>query len=152
MNQNKRTLTTILFLFLAAIIAACSPSQPADPDATLAVTAGDSEAVYSPNDLANINNVTVEAEGTTYVGVPLSDLLQHAGVDDPATLSQVTAVASDGFSADYEPALFLEPQTIVAYATTEGDLANDEQPFRMVLPDQPGRMNVRMLARIEAAP
>lgn len=156
MNHTTRTLITLLTLILIAVLAACSAPQPADPDATLTVTIGENEMAYSRADLQEMDETTVEAEGTAYVGVPLSDLLQDAlasaGVGNPEELSEVTAVASDGYSAAYEPDLFLSPQTIVAYATSEGDLADDEQPFRMVLSDQPGRMNVRMLARIEAAP
>lgn len=152
MKRYTRILITILTLILATTLISCGAPQPAAQDATLAVISGDSETVYSRSELQELGETNVGAGGVTYVGVPLNDLLQHAGVDDPAALSEVTAVASDGFSAAYAPDLFLSPQTIVAYATTQGDLGNDEQPFRMVLPNQPGRMNVRMLARIEAGP
>lgn len=153
MKPNTRTLITILTLLLVAVLAAaCRAPQPADPAATLTITTGEGESSFSYSALAEMSSTTVEEGGTSYVGVPLADLLRQAGVADPSTLSEVTAIASDGFSATYEPDLFLSPQSIVAYATAEGDLANDEQPFRMVLPGEPGRMNVRMLARIEATP
>lgn len=152
MKRYTLILITILTLILATALIGCGAPQPAAQDATLTVIYGESETTYSHSDLQEVGHTTIEAGGVTYVGVPLNDLLQHAGIDDPAALSEVTTVASDGFSAAYAPDLFLSPQTIVAYATTQGDLANDEQPFRMVLPDQPGRMNVRMLARIEAGP
>ncbi len=77
-------------------------------------------------------------------------LLQDAGFD-LEEITEVTAIAADEFSAAYERELFSAPDTIVAYGTEEGDLAQDEQPLRMVLPEQPGRMNVRMLARIEVS-
>lgn len=151
MNRKHAYLKRLLLLLLGTLLVACGSQQPADDDAKLMVVAGDSETSYTRADLEALTTTNVEADGATYTGVALADLLREAGAT-PEDLQTVEAVASDGFSATYEPDLFLNPQTIVAYATLDGDLAEDERPFRMVVPDQPGRMNVRMLARIEAGP
>jgi DMSO/TMAO reductase YedYZ molybdopterin-dependent catalytic subunit len=148
MTNKPFVLKLMTLLLLCVILASCGSEEPADENATLTVVSGDNETIYSRADLEALSSANLEAEGSTYVGVPLVDLLRDAGVE-PEAVSSVSAVATDGFSASYEPDLFLSPQTIVAYATTEGNLATDEQPFRMVVPDQPGRMNVRMLARVE---
>lgn len=151
MNRKPSYLKRALLLLLGSLLVACGSQQPADDDATLIVVAGDSETAYTRADLEALATANIETDGATYVGVALVDLLRDAGAT-PEDLETVEAVATDGFRATYEPDLFLNPQTIVAYATLDGDLAGDERPFRMVVPDQPGRMNVRMLARVEASP
>lgn len=148
MKHKVRILTFLLMSMLAVMLAACSGTEGVSENATLTVVAGENEQSYTRAELEELGAATVDAEGNSYVGVPLSTLLEDAGID-AAGAGTVSAVASDGFSASYEPEMVLDPETIVAYATSDGDLAGDEQPFRMVLPDQPGRMNVRMLARIE---
>lgn len=146
----RTILLTFVLLLSLALVVACGANAPADDVTTaLVVVAGDTETHYTAEQLAALEQATVDAEGSTYVGVPLAALLQDAGID-PAQAATVSAIASDGFSATYEGELVLDEQTIVAYATEGGDLAGDDGAFRMVLPDQPGRMNVRMLARIEA--
>ncbi len=151
--KGKRILLVIIIVMLAlgTLLVACGSPEPADPDAALAVVAAENETKYTRADLEALGQATAEADGNTYVGVPLADLLRDAGLD-PAQLETVTAVASDGFSATYDAEMIQSAGTLVAYALADGALANDEQPFRMVLPGQPGRLNVRMLARIEAAP
>jgi hypothetical protein len=42
--------------------------------------------------------------------------------------------------------------TLVAYARVDGPLGEDEGSFRMVLPDQEGKMNPRELVEIIAIP
>jgi len=95
--------------------------------------------------------VEVTSKDVIYVGVTLTALLQDAGID-PTALKAVKAVASDGFSANYEPALFTLADTILAYATTTGDLSAEEAPFRMVLPAEGGKLNPRMIVEILAIP
>ena len=41
---------------------------------------------------------------------------------------------------------------MVAYARLDGPLADTEAPFSMVLPEQEGKMNVRMVVKIVALP
>ena len=79
------------------------------------------------------------------------DLLRDAGFD-PAALKAVKAVASDGYSVNYDPALFQRADVLVAYAQTDGPLPADDGMVRMVIPDAEGKLNVRMLTKIEAVP
>lgn len=152
MKRKTLLYTIVLPVLLLAVLSACGDAASGGDEptngATLKLVTGGGETDYTREELEALGQVTVEAEGNAYVGVRLADLLQDAGVD-PAQLGTVTSVAADGFSAEYDGELVRHSQTIVAYATTEGELAGDEQPFRMVLPEQPGRMNVRMLERIE---
>ncbi len=87
----------------------------------------------------------------TYVGVTLTALLADAGIDS-ALLTAVKAVAVDGFTANYDSSLYANADTIVAYARVDGPLADDEGPFRMVLPNEDGKMNARQLVEIIAIP
>jgi len=145
----KRNLFIILNVLLLVSLFACGGEEPA-ADAALTVSGGEVEEVYGAADLRDLPAATVTVRGVTYRGVALPTLLKDAGFD----LEQVTAVeavAEDGFSATYDGALFASEDTIVAYERADDDLAGDEQPFRMALPEQPGRMNVRMLVRIEVS-
>lgn len=139
-----RTLLLVVTLFLVA----CGGQEPEAAEVNLTVSGGEIQQSYTLDDLRALPAATSTAEGTTYVGVSLGALLQDAGFDIEQII-EVTAVATDDFSAAYGPDLFSAADAIVAYETDEGSLAQDEQPLRMVLPEQPGRMNVRMLARIE---
>jgi hypothetical protein len=145
----KHIFFTLLVLIL--LISACAPKEPVAPGNTLQVTIGDTHKTYTLARLKALGDAQATFNGATYIGVPLETLLLDAGID-PASLSAVKAVAVDGFSANYDPALFNLPDTLVAYARLDGPLADDEAPFRMVLPDQEGKLNVRMLAEIVALP
>ncbi|HSM57013.1 MAG TPA: molybdopterin-dependent oxidoreductase [Candidatus Sulfomarinibacteraceae bacterium] len=142
----KRLLLIFALLSLVVVLPACGSETADQGDITpLAVVTGDSEVSYTVQQLQALPAETVDG----YTGVTLAELLQHAGID-PTPLSSVNAIASDGFSATYEPDLIMAPDTLVAYGHDGGDLPADEQPLRMVLPEQPGRLNVRMLVRLEA--
>jgi hypothetical protein len=145
----KRIFFTLMVLSL--LISACGVKEPVAPGNTLQVTIGDTHKTYTLAMLKALGDTQATFKGVTYIGIPLTTLLSDAGID-PANLSAVKAVAVDGFSANYDPALFNLPDTLVAYARLEGPLANNELPFCMVLPDQEGKLNVRMLAEIVALP
>lgn len=146
----KRNLFVLLTLLLAVALFACGGEEPAATDAVLTVSGGEVEESYSADDLRALPATTATVEGVTYRGVSLPTLLEDAGFD-PEQIATVEAVADDGFSATYEPELFTREDTVVAYERADGDLAGDEQPFRMVLPEQRGRLNVRMLVRLEVS-
>ena len=143
-----------LYLGLLALffLAGCAAQTgPTPEEAALRVSDGTTEKIYSVADLEALPVSEASFGEFTYVGVPLSTLLEDAGFD-PDTASAVKAVAADGFSANYEPALFNKADTLVSYARADGPLVEDEGPFRMVLPDQEGKLNVRMLAEIRVIP
>jgi hypothetical protein len=143
----------ILFILLVLVLtlAACAPKQAASSGTSLKVTDGTVEKTYSVDDLKALGEVQASDKGVGYIGVTLKALLQDAGID-PTTLSAVKAVASDGFTSNYDPSQFLAVDTLVAYARADGPLAEDEGTFRMVLPDQGGQLNPRMLVEIDAIP
>ena len=81
--------------------------------------------------------------------VSMSFLLQDAGFD-PLSLSAVKATAADGYSVNYDAGLFLRDDVLVAIATADGPLAADDGIFRMVLPGEEGKLNLRMLTELRA--
>ena len=95
-----------LVMLLALALSACAtPAAPAADAPVLVVTDGAASKGFSVDQLKALGPVEVTAKDVTYVGVKLSDLLTAAGFD-PAALSAVKATATDGFSANYEPAQF----------------------------------------------
>jgi hypothetical protein len=140
--------------FLAALLGlliSCNQAAPPVSGDSLKVTDGSSEQSYTVADMQALGAEQAALNDVTYIGVPLSLLVQEAGFD-PATLAAVKATASDGFSAHYEPDLANRPDTLVAYARVNGPLAEDEGTFRMVLPDQGGKLNPRDLVEIKVYP
>jgi hypothetical protein len=87
----------------------------------------------------------------TYQGVQLKELLEEAGFT-PEDLSAVKATATDGYSVNYDSTLFLRKDVIVAYATKDGTLSEDDGTFRMVLPGEEGKLNIRFLEELKAMP
>ncbi len=150
--MNKKLLFTGILL-LSSLLTACAGPDPqaATTDELLVLTDGTTEVAYSAADLQAFPAAQASFGEITYIGVPLASLLKEAGFD-PQSMRAVKAVAEDGFSANYDPGLANQPDTLVAYARADGPLAEDEGPFRMVLPAQEGKMNVRILSRLELVP
>jgi hypothetical protein len=143
----KRTLVVILVLALA--LAACAPKTAAPSGSVLKVTDGTIAKTYTVDNLKALGAVQASDKGVVYIGVPLKVLLQDAGID-PTQLSAVKAVASDGFTSNYDSTQFLADEMLVAYARADGPLTADEGVFRIVLPDQGGKLNPRLLVEIDA--
>jgi DMSO/TMAO reductase YedYZ molybdopterin-dependent catalytic subunit len=137
----------LVIIVMAILLVGCSPSAPAAAGDVLLVTDGTTEKSYSAADLQGLEAAQAAFKGVTYTGVPLSLLLADAGFD-PEGLSAVKATAADGFSANYDPDLVGRSDTLVAYAQADGPLAAEDGTFRMVLPDQEGKMNARNLVEI----
>ena len=73
-----------------------------------------------------------------------ADLFPDQGFEDFSK-----AVAVDGYSVNYDPAQVLKDNVLVAYAQVDGNpLSADDGNFRMVLPDEEGKLNVRMLTEL----
>lgn len=141
----------IVTFVIALALSACAP-QTQDPAApVLKVSDGNVEKTYTADDLKALEASQADFKGVTYVGVKLTVLLADAGID-PNALTIVKAVASDGFTANYESALYSREDTLVAYATVDGPLGEEDGSFRMVLPDQEGKLNPRQLVEIIAIP
>ena len=145
-----------LFIFVLVLLATACAGATAEPVSSqandaLLVIGNTPEKRYTVEDLKSLDAAQASFRDVIYVGVPLSTLLRDAGFD-PQTVKAVKAVAVDGFSANYDPGLANKADTLVAYAQAEGPLADDEGSFRMVLPDQEGKLNVRQLVEIQVIP
>ena len=141
----------LVTIVIALVLGACAPKAQEPAAGGLKVSDGKVEKTYTAEDLKALGAVEASVGGVTYVGVTLTVLLNDAGID-PAALTAVKAVAVDGFTANYDASFYSREDTIVAYARADGALAEDELPFRMVLPDQGGKMNPRQLTEIIAIP
>jgi hypothetical protein len=141
-------------VLLSLVLAACGASgsaAPGDTPQALVVTDGTKEVSYSVADLEKLPASEATFNEVTYEGVSLPALLADAGYDVGA-LKAVKAVAADGYSVNYDPALFQRADVLVAYATVDGPLAAEDGTFRMVLPGEEGKLNVRLLVELGVTP
>lgn len=144
----------MISLFIAMmLLAACAPAaeQDAAPpaEAVLLVTAGESQQSFNVEDLQALPSGEATFKDVAYKGVRVSALLESAGVD-PGGIKAIKAVAVDGYSVNYDPAQVLKDNVLVAYAQADGSsLSADDGNFRMVLPDEEGKLNVRMLVELQ---
>jgi len=145
-------LSIILLVLFVALLTACSPSAPQNSPSetvpTLLVTGGDTSKTYTRADLEALPASQAVFKDVTYKGVTVSALLQDAGFDLDQ-VKAVKAVASDGYTVNYDPSQVLVDEVIVAYARADGDLAAEDGSFRMVLPGAEGKLNVRMLVELQ---
>lgn len=141
----------VVLLLLSFLAVACSEQTLAPAGGILTVTDGEVEKSYTVEDLENMEASQADFREVSYVGVVLSTLLHDAGFE-PYGLSAVKATAEDGFTANYSPELVNKLDTLVAYARVGGPLAEDEGDFRMVLPDQEGKLNPRQLVELRVYP
>jgi hypothetical protein len=145
----------IVIILIVAIIllAACAPAaeqEAAAPvEAALIVTAGESQQSFSMEDLQALPSGEATFKDAAYKGVTVSALLEEVSVD-PDTIKTIKAIAADGYSVNYDPAQILKDSVLVAYAQADGSpLSADDGNFRMVLPDEEGKLNVRMLVELQ---
>ena len=146
----KKLYWLILAALLTGLLAGCA-QEATEPGNVLLVTDGTSEQSYSVDDLRALGAEEAAFREVTYTGVPLALLLKDAGFD-PASVAAVKATAADGFSANYDPELVNRPDTLVAYAQADGPLAEEDGTFRMVLPDQEGKLNPRNIVELRVYP
>jgi DMSO/TMAO reductase YedYZ molybdopterin-dependent catalytic subunit len=83
-----------------------------------------------------------------WTGVPLSRLLERAGVEDGAT--HVYAQAVDGYGHGFTLEKALEPETLLAYGMNGDDLPRRHGfPLRLLVPGTYGEVSVKWITRIE---
>ncbi|MBT7074783.1 MAG: hypothetical protein HN922_07725 [Anaerolineae bacterium] len=143
----------VITLFILFVLGACVPNsgQSIDmPDeAVLAVTIGDIQETFALGDLQVLPSEDVSFNGVLYKGVTMSTLLEVVSVN-PDSLKALKAVATDGYSVNYDPAQILKENVLVAYALADGSsLSADDGNYRMILPDEGGKLNLRMLAELQ---
>lgn len=141
----------IIALTFALALSACTTNPQETAGAVLKVSNGETEKLYTASDLRALGEAQAAFRDVAYVGVPLTLLLLDAGID-PTAVTVVKAVAVDGFTANYEASLFMREDTLVAYARADGPLSEEDGTFRMVLPDQEGKLNPRELVEIIVIP
>jgi hypothetical protein len=144
--------TFIKFVVLALILTACSSGGTTSEDVgdVLRVTDGTTEKSFSVADLEKLPVTESTFGEVNYVGVTLSTLIEEAGFS-VGDLKAVKATATDGYSVNYDSGLFTREDVIVAYATSDGALADDDGVFRMVLPGEEGKLNIRMLVELKVS-
>lgn len=149
-----KRLLLIILIGLVFSVSACGGGNANPPDKSpsdapvLTVTDGDSSKTYTVADLKALPASESSFRDVAYTGVALSVLLQDAG-SDPTTVQAVKAVAADGFASNYESELANKPDTLVSYARVDGPLPEEEGPFRMVIPGDDGKINVRQLTTLQ---
>jgi hypothetical protein len=138
----------LFVLVLILLLAACDNTSTPSHSGTLTLTDGDIQHPYTLVTLQSISQTESSFDDVSYIGVSITALLEHAGiaVDD---LASVRAIASDGFSADYDADLFLRDDVILAYGLADGEMTADDGTFRMVLPGEEGFLNVRQVIEIK---
>jgi hypothetical protein len=159
-NLKRHTCHVVLLILAMALLSACAAagtpaaSVPAAQNAaanaapSLLVTGGDISKSYTRADLEALASSQATFKGVVYKGVTLAVLLQDAGIDR-AKVKAVKAEAGDGFTVNYDPSQVLVDGVILAYARADGDLAAEDGPFRMVLPDAEGKLNPRQLVKLQ---
>ncbi|MGD2027554.1 MAG: molybdopterin-dependent oxidoreductase [Anaerolineales bacterium] len=148
MMQRKYILILIAAVLL--LLAGCGGGDTAESSAKTGsvpvLTVGENS--YTATNLESMTQAEARFNDVTYVGVPVADLLADAGYD-LASLRVVKAVASDGYTVNYELDQLSQSNVIVAYTSVDGVMNEDDGDFRMVLPDQEGNLNLRMLVEIQ---
>jgi hypothetical protein len=147
----KKLVFVLIIIMLA--LAACAPvagqGAGAPAQAVLLVTVGESQQSFSAEDLQALPSGEATFKDVAYKGVTVSALLEAVGVA-PQGLKALKAVAADGYSVNYDPAQVLKDNVLVAYALADGSpLSAEDGNFRMVLPDEEGKLNLRMLAELQ---
>ena len=138
----------LIFGLVVLLLSACTAGNiEKNAIENLVVTDGVDEAIYSVDDLKKISEIEEDFPEETYIGVPLPDLLAVAGfkVDNVKTIK---AVAADGYSVLYDSTIFTREDVLVAYAKAEEPLSKDDGTFRMVLPGEEGKLNLRILVEL----
>ncbi len=139
----------ILMLLTACASATSQATQAPEAVAALVVTVGDSMQSFSMEDLQALPSAEANIKDVVYKGVTMSTLLEAIGVN-PDGIKVVKAVAADGFTVNYDKAQIIKDNVIVAYALGDGNpLTADDGNFRMVLPDEEGKLNLRMLLELQ---
>jgi len=109
------------------------------------------EKTYSTADLAALPASEAVFKDVVYKGVTITALLADAGYT-LTDLHAIKAVAGDGYTVNYDLSQIEKADVIVAYAQADGPLTAEDGAFRMVLPEEEGKLNVRMLSELQAVP
>jgi hypothetical protein len=115
---------------------------------SLIVTDGETHYALSTADLQALAVTEAELDGADYQGATLSAILEAVGVN-LAGMTGIKAVASDGYASSYDAETVNRADVIVAYTRDGGPLADNEVPFRMVVPGAENSMQARMVVELQ---
>ncbi len=148
--KNLLVLTLILTLILLGCASGEETTTTSDAP-TLTVGDGQRQKTYTAGELQALPQAEASFKDIAYIGIPVTALLEDSGfiLND---LRAIKATASDGYSVNYDLAQIQKTDVIVAYAQVDGPLAEEDGAFRMVLPEEEGKLNIRMLVDIQAVP
>lgn len=149
--MRKISLGLLLFSLLLTACTKDSSSSSQSADAPLRILDGTNEETYSVADLETFPMTESIFNEVTYKGVALAELIKAAGFE-LQDIRAVKASASDGYSVNYDSTHFHREDVIVAYATVDGPLSEDDGTFRMVLPGEEGKLNIRFLVELRMVP
>ena len=143
----------VLALIGVILLMACAPATGESAEApvvtTLPVTVGESQQSFSVEDLEALPSAKASFNDVAYKGVTVAVMLEAVGVN-PDDVKALKAVAVDGYSVNYDPSQVMKDNVLVAYALADGGpLSADDSSFRMVLPDEEGKLNLRMLVELQ---
>jgi len=142
----------LVFILLVALLGGCASPASSDMQtptgSSLLVSGPDISKRYTRADLEALPPIQSTFNNVAYLGVSVATLLEDAGFNLDE-IKAIKAVASDGYSVNYDPSQALGAQDIVAYAQANGELTADDGAFRVVLPGQEGKLNVRMLIELQ---
>ena len=147
----KRLFFATIVLLLVLSACASQPAVTPTDEATLRVGDGTTEKTYTIEDLQAFPQEESTFNEVTYIGVSLTALLENAGFT-PDNLKAVKVIASDGYSVNYDSNQYMGDGIIVAYAQADGTMSAEDGNFRMVLPKEENKLNLRMLVEIMAIP
>jgi len=137
----------VLLFLLSFLMSACSNASSTQTTAVLSITDGVNAKTYTLADVQVLEQRSVDDKDVAYVGISLSVLLREAGFN-PEAITELQAIASDGFSATYTPEMIAQPDIILAYARSDAPLTAEEAPFRMVALGLGGKLNPRMVVEL----
>ena len=154
-------MATVLMIFTAACNAGDkdestpTPTPATDniPEWSLAIARGDGETAFTSVDAALLSVHTIEVTTTgkdgvettsTYTGARLSDILGKIGVTD---FTSLTVASSDGFEIEFDRALALADDTLLAWERDGKELDTDP-PLRMAPAQGTANQFVKSTAKI----
>ncbi|MBI9045056.1 MAG: molybdopterin-dependent oxidoreductase [Anaerolineaceae bacterium] len=143
----------IILLFLIILsVSSCAPKSAGETDSTtLIVGNGEEQKIYTLEMLKALPQTEAVFNEITYIGVSIQVLFSDSGFA-ANDYKAVKVIASDGYSMNYDPELFMREDVIVAHAMLDAPLTEEEGNFRMVLPGEEGKLNIRQVIEIKAVP
>ena len=146
----------VITLIVMITLVGCGASETQEMtsllEPVLTIINGDNQQTYTVKDLQTLTSTVSSFEGIDYKGVSVRYLLEEAGVN-LNEISAIKAVATDGYSVNYEPAQLLPDDVLVAYSLADGSsMDSNEGRFRMILPDKEGNQNLRLLYKLVIVP